>query len=404
MVQRILLGQLGANGDCLYATILARQLRADFPTAEIVWAISTQCKNIPLNNPHIDEVMEIPVPDWSYHELAWKVFEREALNGRRRHEFDAVYLSQIWPNNFQNFDGTVRPSILRAYGKPLTVPIENVIRLTDAELERVDQFAKSHRLSEFEHCIIFECSSKSGQSFVNPKNALDIADEIYKLLPSARIIFSTNLDIDIDDPRSVSGSSLSLREISALTHFATMFLGAGSGCTVAAMTTAARQLPMVLLLKGTTSVFASFAHDAEYFGRSVDILELTSEDPSYIAKCVSDVYRKGFAEADRLYSGGVTVKFDHYLSLVKQCLVDDHRYLDAAMSLMTCAARYGWAPELLEFGRGTIVPNLDLDTGSSFPANRRLADYFVDQLERGTSGQLFDRQRKFPDGFIPEIG
>jgi hypothetical protein len=403
MVQRILLGQLGANGDCLYTTILARQLRADYATAEIVWAISTQCKDIPSNNPYVDRVMEIPVPDWSYHELAWKVFEREALNGRRRHEFDAVYLSQIWPNNFQNYDGTIRPSILRAYGKPLTVPIENVIQLTDAELERVDQFAKIHRLGESEHCLIFECSSKSGQSFVNPKNALDIADKIYELLPSARIVFSTNLDIVVDDSRSVSASALSLREISALTHHATLFLGAGSGCTVAVTSTAARPLPIVLLLKKTTSVFASFAHDAEYFGQDRHILELTNEDPSYIAKSVSDVYRMGFAEAAKLHAGGVALKFDHYLSLISKCLVAEHRYLDAATSLMTCAERYGWAPELLEFGRRTILPSLSLDTGSSFPANRRLADYFIDQLASAGSGHVFDTQRRYPQGFIPEI-
>ena len=33
---RILLGQLGSNGDCLYATIVARQIKKDFPGITIL--------------------------------------------------------------------------------------------------------------------------------------------------------------------------------------------------------------------------------------------------------------------------------------------------------------------------------------------------------------------------------
>ena len=75
-MDRILFGQLGANDDCLYATILARQLRHDYPKAEITWAISSQCAHLLRNNPHIDHVWEIPVFDWGHHEMLWRVFER----------------------------------------------------------------------------------------------------------------------------------------------------------------------------------------------------------------------------------------------------------------------------------------------------------------------------------------
>ena len=115
-MERILLGQLGANGDCLYATILARQLRNDYPKAHISWAISSQCVDLLRNNPDIDEAWEIPVGGWDQHEAMWRVFEREASRGSIQRDYDLVLLSQIWPNNFQNFDGTVRPSILRSYG------------------------------------------------------------------------------------------------------------------------------------------------------------------------------------------------------------------------------------------------------------------------------------------------
>jgi len=140
VVERILLGQLGANGDCLYATILARQLRHDHPKAHITWAISSQCAGLLKNNPDIDEIWQIPIAGWEQHETIWRVFEREAMRSYVERSYDFVLLSQIWPNNFRNFDGTVRPSILRSYGRPITVPIENVIRLTPEEIAHVERF------------------------------------------------------------------------------------------------------------------------------------------------------------------------------------------------------------------------------------------------------------------------
>jgi len=124
--RRILLGQLAANGDCLYATILARQIKHDNPESSITWAIAPHCAGLLRNNPDIDEVWEVPVPDGNKADAAWRAFEREAMRRLRLHEFDHAYLSQIWPDNFQNYDGTVRPSILRCYGATITVPIENI--------------------------------------------------------------------------------------------------------------------------------------------------------------------------------------------------------------------------------------------------------------------------------------
>src|SRR5262249_21270433 len=146
--------------DCLYATILARQLRKDYPDAHITWAISRQCARLLINNPHIDEVWEISLGDQMHERdqrdaAVWTIFEREALRDYVRREFDHVLLSQVFPNNFQNCDGTVRPSILRAYGRPITVPIENIIALTPHEIDRVEQFALVQGLAKFRHRILF---------------------------------------------------------------------------------------------------------------------------------------------------------------------------------------------------------------------------------------------------------
>lgn len=370
-MDRILLGQLGAGGDCLYATILARQLRADFPEAEICWAVSTQCKGLLVNNPDIDAVWEIPVADWSYHEMAWRVFEREAYRQYQQRNFGLILLSQIWPNNFQNYDGTVRSSLLRAYGRPITVPIENVICLTDEEIARVEDFARENRLPDTEHTILFECSSKSGQSSVTPESAQDIAAEIYALLPHSRVIFSTHLPMELRDERSLYAGTLSLREVSHLTHHVSLFVGTGSGGTVAASSTAARILPMVQVLKASTSVFASFAHDFEYFDlHERQVLELTDEDPKLLARAIASACTSGVAKARAEYGTPVQVEFTHYLNTIETYLMRFFRFLDAARSLQITARRYGWSPQLLAFAKERVSPRLEQDPSWYFQPNR----------------------------------
>src|SRR5260370_26309115 len=111
-MDRILLGQLGANGDCLYATILARQLRQDHPRAHITWGISSQCAGLLRNNPDVDEVWEVPISGWDDHGMAWRLFEREALRAHQRRELGLVLLLPILPRHFLHFDSTGRPNIL----------------------------------------------------------------------------------------------------------------------------------------------------------------------------------------------------------------------------------------------------------------------------------------------------
>jgi hypothetical protein len=381
-MDRILLGQLGANGDCLYATILARQLRQDYPTAHIVWAISSQCAPLLANNPYVDEVWEIPVPGWDQHETMWRVFEREALSRYIRCDFDRVLFSQIWPNNFQNYDGTVRPSILRSYGRPITVPIENVVNLSAEEIDKVELFAAEGRLSDFEHRILFECSSKSGQSFVTPELAQEIALHLYKELPGACVIFSTHLPMKIADRRSRYAGVLSLREVAHLTHHCSLFVGAGSGGSVMACSTAAKPLPMIQLLSASTSVFASFAHDMDYFGiKDRQILEMTVEDPRHIAACIAAACNEGMSKAIDKYDARIPVKFNHYILLIEQMLLAHHRYIDAAKSLMVTAARYGWRPELVAFGKQRIVDRLALDPRWLFSDNKQIREELQTRLQ-----------------------
>lgn len=380
-MQRFLLGQLAANGDCLYATILARQIKHDHPRAHLTWAISAPCARLLRNNPDVDEVWEVPALAAEHQGLMWRIFEREALRRLTRHEFDHAWLSQIFPNNFQNYDGTIRPSILRAYGAPITVPIENVIRLDDEETARVARFAAEHRLERFAHRIVFECSSRSGQSFVTPALAQQVAEHVHAQLPDACVLLSTHLPLRPSHPNSFNAGALSLREIAGLTHHATLFVSSGSGTTVAATSTAARPLPMIQLLSASTSVYASFAHDFEHFGLPRDhIVEMTREAPAEIARAIVVACREGIAAVQAQFGERIPVRFDHYRELIEGNLLGRARYLDAARSLQVTAARYGWRPELRAFGRKRIAPNLDRDPGWIHAGRRREAEAFLARL------------------------
>src|SRR5258707_9133001 len=167
--KRILLGHLASNGDCLYVTAIGRQIKADYPGCRLTWAIGSFCRHMIDENPYVDEVWEIPVPHREEMDKAWRKFEIEAKQKLKKSEFDAMFLTQVNPSNYQNFDGTVRASIFRGYPHPITVPIAPVIRLRKEEVENVRRFAEEHALHRYKRIVLFECAGASGQTFLTPE-------------------------------------------------------------------------------------------------------------------------------------------------------------------------------------------------------------------------------------------
>ena len=76
--RRILLGQLAANGDCVYATTVARQIKADDPECHLTWAIGSSYRQVIAHNPHVDAVWEVPYSRKEDAIATWRAFEREA--------------------------------------------------------------------------------------------------------------------------------------------------------------------------------------------------------------------------------------------------------------------------------------------------------------------------------------
>ena len=132
-LKRILLGQLGRRGDCLYATAVARQIKHDYPGCHLTWAISSMCRSVIEGNPYVDEIWEIKQHTNNDVFTVWNQFEAEAARRKSNGEYDEIFLTQVHPGNFQNYDGTSRSSIFRGYPLPITVPITPVVRLSSNE-------------------------------------------------------------------------------------------------------------------------------------------------------------------------------------------------------------------------------------------------------------------------------
>ena len=388
---RVLLGQLGANGDCLYATTLARQIKTDYPDCSLTWAVASKCAPVLDHNPDIDELWQWEVDDWANLSSAWAALERRCLSHNpgattgpdtaASGQFDRIWLSQIVPGNIRHFDGTVRPSILRAYGAPITVEVDSTIRLSDAEHEQVDAFVNVHRVGEYEHRILFECSSKSGQSYVTPEFAVAVARAVAQKIPNICFILSTHETVECSEPYVFTARSIGMRANAALTAHCSMFVGCGSGLTVVATSTAATPIPNLQLLKGSTSVYASFCHDFEYFGKSTErFIEMADAPVEHVAKAIIAVCDKGLPEARSMFHRPLAVQFSKYLRFVERWGLGSGRYADALQSIAVTCDRYGQRPELIDFARKRIVPRLYWDPVAMDRIHREQLDQILERL------------------------
>lgn len=346
--KRILLGQLANLGDCLYATAIARQIKTDEPDCHLTWAIGSMCLPILYGNPFVDDIWEIPLKSGADVAPAWINFEKEARARKKRGDFDEIYLTQIFPNNFQNFDGTIRSSIFRGYPRPITVPVSPIIRLTDTEVQTVRRFAERHNLIGQKNVILFEYAAHSGQSFVTPEFAIDVSRRLIEKNPDTYIILSSHRSISTSDHHIIDGSVLSFRENAELTKYCSLLIGCSSGISWLSTSDWAKELPMVQLLKKEMSVYASFVHDYTYRKASVNhIIEMTECSPEYLATCLSRIINEGVPSARLKFHQDIPATFFYYCKILGG-LVIQGKFTQALGSLRTTVNRYHWHPQLLK--------------------------------------------------------
>ena len=302
--RRVLLGQLISNGDCLYATTVARQIKHDDPSCHLTWAVSVRSRSVLANNPHVDAVWEWPAFHNDDLAAAWDEFTRQARGRLVAGEFDDLYLTQFVGGNTDRWRGTLRGAIYEGYPRPITVPISPGVRLSETEVENVRRFAEHHGLPRRADApaappvILFECAPASGQSPVTPPFALEVARELLQSHLALRVILSSNVAVNGQDPRILDGSALTFRENAELSHYCSLLLGCSSGLSWLCTSEGTRRLPTVQVLSRHAFNCNPLSVDHAAWGLPTDgIIEMFDASVERTVRCVEAVLRGSFARA-----------------------------------------------------------------------------------------------------------
>jgi ADP-heptose:LPS heptosyltransferase len=308
---RILIIQLFSNGDCLYATTIAKQIKHDYPGCQITWAIAEYCNTIIDNNPFVDEKIIINDITHSNPKIHWKKFMDQVNGWKKEKKFDKIYFTQIIESNLANYDYCIRSSIFRAYDMPITVDIQPVLYLAPAEINEVEDFAIRNALEDYSQIILVEFAPRSGQANFSLAKALSIAEKLVSN-PKTAVILSSGTPLENLRQSIIDGSSLTLRQTAHLSKYCTLMVGCSSGITWATTSTAGKELPMIQILNFNAYWFNSVKNDHKRFGLSTEsIIELQdSSDEEEIISCITEAIDKGFAYAKKNFDVEIPVQFN----------------------------------------------------------------------------------------------
>lgn len=299
VVKRILLIQLGANGDCLYATTVARQIKQDYPGCHLTWAIAEKYQSVLKNNPYVDSVWT--VSQLSGESLSVETWYRIKQEATASQKYDLIFSTQVYPDNVSNFDGVIRSSMFANYSDAITVPVDPVVELLPEEYVAAADFIQKYNLRDYKNVVLFECSPGSGQSCLNLEKGLNIGQRLLSEQKDMVIVMSTHHNFTPPNPRIISGRELSFRENLALAECCTFLIGGSSGISWLLTALKSKRIPTVQFINCTDAFFASMVYDLKHWRLPVDhIIENESESDEVMSAIVSDAIRC-FPEARRKY-------------------------------------------------------------------------------------------------------
>jgi hypothetical protein len=312
--KRILLVQLFSNGDCLYATTVARQIKADYPGSYLAWGIAGFCKNIIDENPYVDEVIEInDVP--KNNRAALRSLKKRLGNDRKKGLWDEVFVTQNMDENLAYYDGCIRTCVFHAYPNPVTLDRTPVLRLKETEKKNAAEFADRHNLEAYRVRLLFEFAPQSGQLAITKEFAIRMAEMLVED-PQVAVVLSSGLKINHTNSRIIDGSVLTLRETAALSFYCTHLIGCSSGITWITTSDGAKRLPMVQLINPDTIWQNFVSRDFERFGESTEnIIDIIGLDEQKIKDCLQLSF-VDFAAARKKYNQQIPLRFNTSRNIV----------------------------------------------------------------------------------------
>lgn len=318
--EKILLIQLFSNGDCLFATTVARQIKNDHPGCELTWVVSSKCKTILLNNPDIDVIEEVVIPDAPQNEEVFNRVVKESLEKKTAGIYTEVIIPQLLGSNMQYYDGTVCSSIYRSSGLRITVDTAPLLYLTEEEKENAKQFAQTHNLSGYRNIVLFECAPQTKQLNLTDEIILDYSQRILKE-ENTCVILSGPRPYNFNHPNIIDGNTLTIRETVALTHYCTLLLGCSSGISWAATSVAAKSLPMVQILAPDAYYFNPLSLTFKKLNKPTDwLIELILFDNEKLGAAFTDIFHLGFDEARHKHHQEVKPQFKLYRGIIHHFL------------------------------------------------------------------------------------
>ena len=345
---RILLGQLGSYGDCLYATAVARQIKQDYPGCHLTWGIGSIYANILINNPHVDSVWEYPLKHRDEQVTKWEEFKAEALRRKAAGEFDEVFFTQVFPGGFAHHDGNLRSGIYMGYPNPITVPKTPVVVLTDDEVANATRFVEERNIQRYKHVILFETSPQSGQSSVDPVFAMLAAIHITLLVPDSCVILSGKGAQNFLPPNVFDASGLTYRENAELINYCDLLIGCSSGISWLSLSSWCKKINTIQILEPDYHMHVSIVNDHIEHGLNPDhIIELTTKDYFVLEQCVQYIFNHSFAEAREKYHTPAKIDLGAFYVVMIGEALKHHNPVEVMKCFTLTTKRWGFRPEWL---------------------------------------------------------
>ncbi len=338
--KNILLVQLYSNGDCLYATTIARQIKKDFPNCTLTWAIANSCKNIIANNPYVDDVLitdEVAKNDVA----AFRKFKKKVFAEKAAGQWDEIFVTHNMDTNLALYDGTIRGMILRAYPSKITVPLQPVLHLTNTEVNNTSIFAEANKLTTFKNVILWEYAPLSGQTELNINVVMAVAKRIVSLPDTCVILSSANKFESTTN--IIDASSLSVRENAALTHYCTLLIGCSSGITWLTTSSAAKFLPMLQLLNPQAYFINTPSVDFKRYNIAHNgLIEMPNFTEDKIFNCVKEILTSSFLAAEK-FNETMPIQFNATKNIIYNMLVYGE-FVAIKKHITIMKSVYGWHP------------------------------------------------------------
>lgn len=329
-MKRFLIIQLACFGDCLYATTVAKQIKHDNPYSHLTWAIATKYSSAIHLNPDVDCVWEIDIKDGDYYNRNLEKLIVEANIRKKEGEFNEIIITQIPDYNWHNFNGTIRGSLLKNSRLRITVPVEPVVHLSENEISRVRQYVRDNNLRAYKKVVLFECAPSSGQSFINPEMALEIAEIITSRREDICIILSSPYQLKAKSSHVKDASSLSIRENAELANFCTHFVGCSSGITwLCSSSWVKKKLPTIQFLSESCKWYAGMTYDHALWGLPHDhIVEVLDCSPTQAGACILSLVDDGIGLLKNKYKASYKPQYKHFEEVAKTLLNSNSSYHD----------------------------------------------------------------------------